>query len=374
MDLIEKSYKRNKVLPNLNEIFKFKIEDRTQCLASNKVNYLDRSEYVLSLPIPLEKASNLDEVEVYLKAKEQAQSDGTKLPEVIRPKVKLIDCLNQFASEDIIDDFLSSATKTKTQAKKQFRIKTYPDYLMLHMQKFTLDNNWQPKKIDCSLEVPEIIDLAFLRGKGLQENEELLPESNPALQKPEIKFDEILLNQLIEMGFSVNACKRALLRTKSANVEVALNWLFEHQTDSDFNAPIDQEMQKKTKFIAKQEDVDMITAMGIPKEHAIRGLKETNNNVEAAINWIFLNTEELNKPEIIEIEESDSENENSFRDGNEKYELIAFISHMGTSAQCGHYVCHIKKEGQWVIHNDNKIALSEHPPIDLAYMYLYRRI
>lgn len=32
----------------------------------------------------------------------------------------------------------------------------------------------------------------------------------------------------------------------------------------------------------------------------------------------------------------------------EEYELFAFISHMGTSTMCGHYVCHIKKDQQWV--------------------------
>lgn len=29
-----------------------------------------------------------------------------------------------------------------------------------------------------------------------------------------------------------------------------------------------------------------------------------------------------------------------------EYQLFAFISHMGTSTMCGHYVCHIKKEGR----------------------------
>ena len=375
MDLIEKSHKKNKALPNLSDIFKFKIEDKTQCLATNKVSYVDRNEYVLSLPIPLDKASNLAEVEAYLKEKEEAQSDNRKLPDTVRPRIKLLDCLNQFADEDIIDDFLSPVTKTKTQARKLFRIKTYPDYLMLHMQKYTLDNSWQPKKIECSLDVPEQIDLAFLRGKGIQDGEEPLPE-NDGTSTLEVNFDQQILGQLVEMGFTKDACKRALWRTKSNNVEIALNWLFEHQADSDFNAPIEQELQKKagkkSKFAADPSGVEMITAMGISSDHAVRGLKETNNNVEAAIEWIFMNTEELSKPEVIESDEENADA--SFKDGNEKYQLIAFISHMGSSTQSGHYVCHIMKDGRWVIHNDNKIALSENPPVDLAYMYLYKRI
>lgn len=57
-----------------------------------------------------------------------------------------------------------------------------------------------------------------------------------------------------------------------------------------------------------------------------------------------------------------------------EYKLVAFISHMGTSTVAGHYVCHILKEGRWVIFNDSKVALSENPPKDLAYLYFYKRI
>jgi uncharacterized UBP type Zn finger protein len=56
------------------------------------------------------------------------------------------------------------------------------------------------------------------------------------------------------------------------------------------------------------------------------------------------------------------------------YELTAFISHMGTSTNVGHYVCHIKKDDRWVIFNDEKVALSENPPMELGYLYLYRRV
>lgn len=57
-----------------------------------------------------------------------------------------------------------------------------------------------------------------------------------------------------------------------------------------------------------------------------------------------------------------------------EYELVAFVSHMGTSTMCGHYVCHILKDGRWIIYNDGKVAVSENPPKSLGYLYLYRRI
>ena len=61
-------------------------------------------------------------------------------------------------------------------------------------------------------------------------------------------------------------------------------------------------------------------------------------------------------------------------DGSSRYKLVAIISHMGTSTCVGHYVCHILKEGRWVIYNDEKVALSEKPPKKLGYLYLYERI
>jgi len=47
---------------------------------------------------------------------------------------------------------------------------------------------------------------------------------------------------------------------------------------------------------------------------------------------------------------------------------------MGNSTDVGHYVCHIKKEDGWVIYNDEKVAKSQNPPRNLAYMYLYEQI
>ena len=61
-------------------------------------------------------------------------------------------------------------------------------------------------------------------------------------------------------------------------------------------------------------------------------------------------------------------------DGCGRYELSGFISHIGTSSHVGHYVVHLRQpDGQWIIFNDEKVAKSEKPPKNLAYLYLYRR-
>jgi ubiquitin carboxyl-terminal hydrolase 5/13 len=63
------------------------------------------------------------------------------------------------------------------------------------------------------------------------------------------------------------------------------------------------------------------------------------------------------------------------RNGPSKYQLRAFISHMGSSTHSGHYVAHVlRDDGKWYIFNDEKVAISQNPPKSLGYLYLYRRI
>jgi ubiquitin carboxyl-terminal hydrolase 5/13 len=60
-------------------------------------------------------------------------------------------------------------------------------------------------------------------------------------------------------------------------------------------------------------------------------------------------------------------------DGEGKYTMVGMISHIGKNTGSGHYVAHIKHDGQWVIFNDEKVARSENPPLQHAYLYLFQR-
>lgn len=70
---------------------------------------------------------------------------------------------------------------------------------------------------------------------------------------------------------------------------------------------------------------------------------------------------------------ADSDSTQALEDGPGKYKLTGFVSHMGANTACGHYVCHLFKEGRWVIFNDEKVAVSENPPLELGYLYLFKR-
>ena len=60
-------------------------------------------------------------------------------------------------------------------------------------------------------------------------------------------------------------------------------------------------------------------------------------------------------------------------DGPATYELFGVVSHMGGNTACGHYVAHVKSRGEWCIFNDERVARSREPPLDMGYLYFYRR-
>lgn len=350
---------------NPAECFKFKVEERYRCIVSNKVKYTYRPEYILPLPIPLEAAVNKNEIEAV----------GKKInPDLVRPRIKLSSCLETFIRSEVVEQFYSSALGEKTTAHKTTRLASFPDYLLIHLKKFTVKEDWTPIKLDVAVEMPDMLDLSCLRGNGLQPNEELLPET-ASTDVPPPAYDSLMLEQLIEMGFSPEACKRALYFTENHSLQAAINWAMEHIADSDFAEPfippgIDVK-SGKNKFVVNEEALAMVMSMGFSREQATKALKATDNNLERAADWIFSHQAEL---DAVEMEGDTMHTEESFKDGSHQYKLVGFISHMGTSTMVGHYVCHLLKEGRWVIYNDDKVALSENPPKELGYIYLYQRI
>lgn len=119
----------------------------------------------------------------------------------------------------------------------------------MHLKKFTVREDWTPVKLDVAVDMPTIIDLEFLRSKGLQPSEEVLPETSVA---PPPVYDKNLLSQLSEMGFPPEACKKALYFTQNSGMEAASQWLMEHISDDDFSdtfVPPGTERGGKLEFI-----------------------------------------------------------------------------------------------------------------------------
>ena len=100
------------------ETFRFQVEERLQCLSSGQVRYTYRPEYHLPVPVPLETATNLDEVKAYEERKKAAEASGGKPEEVVRPRVTLQSCLEALARPEEVQNFYSSAIGAKTTVLK----------------------------------------------------------------------------------------------------------------------------------------------------------------------------------------------------------------------------------------------------------------
>ncbi|XP_055311521.1 ubiquitin carboxyl-terminal hydrolase 5 [Sitodiplosis mosellana] len=379
LHVISELEKHSRNESNPADALKFSVEDRVECCASGKVKYTKRDEYCLPLHIPLQLATNAAEVREYDQKVAEAESRGQKIdPNLhVRPRIPLQYCLDRFGQTEVVEQFYSTAINGQTNAKKTTRLATMPDYIILHLKKFTLREDWTCVKLDVAVEIPDILDLSALRSTGLQSNEELLPELDKEPPQPE--FDEGFMGQLTEMGFPIEACKRALFYTKNAEIELATQWLMEHISDSDFGDPFVPPGTDVSgvAFVPDPSGLEMLMGMGFNKVQATKALKETNNNIERAADWIFSHQMEIDNLEegaAVEASSNAPPAPQQYRDGDGQYKLVGFISHMGSSSQVGHYVCHILKNDKWVIFNDSKVAISQNPPKELGYLYLYQRL
>lgn len=356
--------------------FKFEVEDKFVCSASGKVRFVTRPDQYLPFPVPMEEAINKEEVAAYQARKVEAQAAQKALPEEqVRAKIPFDVCLSKLASpEEVMTQ--SSAAGKEVPMHKITRLRTFPDYLIIQLVKFGIGQDWVPMKYDISIDMPEILDLSVLKGFGLQPGEELLPETSEPPKEPQINIE--IVQQLAEMGFPWEACRKAVHFTGNTGSESAMNWVMEHMGDADFADPLVLEDKKSSgndNFTPNEEGLGMLMSMGFTRDQATLALKETSNNLERAADWIFSHQHELDS--LLAAQSGAAAvppQKPTYTDGPPKYELSAFISHMGTSIFVGHYVCHIKKDGEWIIYNDNKVSKSVDPPLDLGYIYLYKRV
>uniref|UniRef100_A0A8C5AEW6 Ubiquitin carboxyl-terminal hydrolase n=1 Tax=Gadus morhua TaxID=8049 RepID=A0A8C5AEW6_GADMO len=394
---------------NPSEAFRFLVEERIVCQQSHKAKYTQRVDYILQLPVPMDQATNTEELQEAERRREEADSGPTP---TVRAKIPFSACMAALSEPEVLSDFWSSAVQAKTTATKTTRFASFPDHLVIQIKKFTFGLDWVPKKLDVSIDVPDTLDLGDLRATGQQPGEELLPETAPPpLMTPDVEvkgilgsygneeddslyspllspvLDDSTVSQLCEMGFPLEACRKAVYYTGNTGIDAAMNWVMGHMDDPDFSAPLvlpgcsSAPGTTPTESLS-EEHLATIVSMGFSRDQASKALRATSNVLDRAVDWIFSHLDDLESMEVSEGGRSAAESEGSrepppgprVRDGPGKYELFAFISHMGTSTMCGHYVCHIKKDHQWVIFNDQKVCASEKPPKDLGYLYFYRRV
>ncbi|KAL6848026.1 hypothetical protein ACP4OV_022154 [Aristida adscensionis] len=357
--------------------FKFIIEERVQC-PSGKVSYNKRSDCILSLSIPLNEATNKEQLEAFHEKQAAMDLDGKEVSneEIMRPRVPLEACLASFAAPEEIPDFHSTALNSKTTAIKTAGFKTFPDYLVLHMRKFVMEAGWVPKKLDVYIDVPDTIDISHMRSRGVQPGEELLPEGvsgdNKAGPAHPVASEDIV-SQLASMGFNYLHCQKAAINTSNTGVEEAMNWLLSHMDDPDINDPISKDTPTSEPPV-DEASVQTLVSFGFQEGVAIKALKASGGNIERATDWIFSHPEASSSVSTDSSTSNVKDDDSHIPDGSGRYKLMAFVSHMGTSTHCGHYVAHVLKDGRWAIFNDSKVAASVDLPKDMGYLYFFQRI
>jgi ubiquitin carboxyl-terminal hydrolase 5/13 len=217
-------------------------------------------------------------------------------------------------------------TLTSSLLLRYTHLATFPDYLVIQLKKFCMGEDWTPKKLDVSVDMPLELDLSVLRGKGKQPQEMELPEDDSpsgAVQTPQQQqqpsLDEGVVSQLMEMGFHPNACRRAVLASGNTGAESAMGWIMEHMDDPGLNEPLPQPNNcantttTASAFIPDEAAVGSIQAMGFTPSQAKKALRNTDNNVERAIDWIFSHPDELDTPDevVVVVDNANNKPKNS---------------------------------------------------------------
>lgn len=398
--------KLDKSMLSTSHLFSFRTQTRIVCSADNKIKYKDgSSETMWSLRLPMDEGevitpTSSSNVEI----EDEPEQKKLKQDEKVIPTLTFTQCLESWAAESTLDDYrwphLQNATHPGTQ---KTRFQTFPRYLWIQAQRYTLDATWQPVKLEVNLDIPEYIDLSDYKASGPQDGEALVPEEGESGGggggAPQPEISEMVLGQLMDMGFNMNGCKRALIAVGGSDAEAAMAWIFEHAMDPDFNDPLPEAgaVSSSSPFSsgnrATGDSVDdaivmsLVDSLGCFTIDQVRvALKETQGAPDRAAEWLFSHMDDLDSAIASVSGSGSNKNEDGgdpttsssspkepLEDGDGKYTMVGMISHIGKNTGSGHYVAHIKHDGKWVIFNDEKVALSENPPIQHAYLYLFQR-
>lgn len=354
--------------------FRFVLEQRLQCLSCKKVRYMTNEQDSIFLDVPLEK----------LPAAEGGAKDANT-GDAYR-EVALKECLDRYTAGEVVE-LTCAACGSKDGYSKRSLFKTLPEVLVVNARKMTIVN-WVPIKVD----VPVIVgDEAFLMddylSKGQQPDEEALPEdvAAPAAgAAPAFVADAAALAQLESMGFPTVRCENALHATGNSDMNAAMEYLFGHMEDPELDVPVAQKAAAAPAAGADPEKIEMLGAMGFSAPQANKALRETNGDMERAVEWLFSHPDD--QGDVDGGPQAEAEAAPASPPGSSevpaKFQLQSIVCHKGTSIHTGHYVAFIRKnlpdsEGgpSWVLFNDEKVVkvVDVEEMKKFAYVYFFKR-
>ncbi|KAI8615238.1 hypothetical protein BC830DRAFT_1187292 [Chytriomyces sp. MP71] len=333
------------------KVFKFAMEQRLQCVQCNCVRYVrEPATEAVQVPVP---AVETDDETVH---------------------VGFDKCLGRLFGEER-RDFMCPKCKKTTELTCTTRFNSFPEVLVMPMSRFIQGSDYIMKKLNVMIDAPFELDLSAYKSTGFRDGEEMFPEEGAAAPAAPT-VDEDALAQLLGMGFPETRCRKALVKTGNCGAETAMNWLFEHMEDPDIDDPIELTASSGGAPAEDNTDYTFFVDMGFSIAQAKKAMSQTGNNMERAVDWLFSHADDMALDEAPSAPAGGSMSATETPSANPKYELMAFISHRGTSAHCGHYVAHVKKDGKWILFNDNKVA--EVPDVRKAvgeaYIYFYKSV
>ncbi|KAK5780461.1 hypothetical protein RI543_002220 [Arxiozyma heterogenica] len=347
---------------SVNKMTQFILVDKLKCIKCGKVKYTEQISNSIQVSLP-EDPSVRD--------------------------INLTEQLNHYFEANAEDiQFDCPSCKETVKGIKQLSLSSGPDLLVLNVMRMQIDrSNWTVKKTSDPIRYDSTIFLNSYVTKH-DPNETILeePEEEETDSTSEFIPRENVLLQLMEMGFSKDACRKALYYTGNLpDGEVAVQWLFEHIEDPDINDPLvikNKNNNNSDHDSMYEEKAKEMTEMGFEYSICLKALKINKGDISSSIEWVFSHPDGVENSDI----KSDTtepirkqKDEHCGHEGmnNVKYNLLDVVCHKGNSVQSGHYVeFHRDSIDQpWVLYNDEKMVQvdTEDEIQKNGYIYVYKR-
>ncbi|KAL0249087.1 hypothetical protein GEMRC1_004321 [Eukaryota sp. GEM-RC1] len=337
-----------KYLETIASSFDYDVRVSTLCCDCDHVSIaVERCSGPLTLYLPEEVYSN-------------APDEQSKPADDVIPSIKLIDLLSSW-SEEVIS-FSCGNCSGKTGLKSR-RFMTYPQCLPLVVNRFCFREG-KPVKI-----------LVKIDPSNVEKSVSALhctPLDNPITSSsPEKSVNPELLSQLMSLGISKNHATNALIKN-DCDLERAAEWAFTNEE----TAAEAHEVSDKQK-----EMIGMLTGMGFSTDQSRAVAYSGVGSIEEALEWVTTASEEVIRQVLQNHAESTKKTQDLAKSAYRHHcdpkslSLFSLISHKGSSALSGHYICHVSHpsmENVWVLFNDLKVGVTEAPPFEYAYMYLLK--
>lgn len=309
--------------------FRFVMEQRLQCMSCRKVRYRTDEQDNISVPVPVRR-----------KLRVVNGDPGDKKQKDEFEPVTLRECLDIFTGSELVE-LTCPACGSKDGFTKRSMFKTFPTTLAVNARRFELVN-WVPTKLDVPVVVgDQPFDLDTYISHGQRDDEEPLPEDVGNVDGGGTGFspNEPALAQLEGMGFPRIRCEKALNATGNTDAETAMAWLFEHMEDPDIDTPLDLgNVIGHSAGGVNPESIDALGAMGIGAPQARIALKETDGDVNRALDWVFSHPDDEADFGDEETTEALVENEKQMAGSAElpaTFKLQSIVCHKGASIHAG---------------------------------------